>query len=111
MRVAAERGVSGPGRCSPCPWAALFLAHASPHAVVLSGVQREGQALPPDGQPAQIAFAWVTWCTEGPDEETGKNSSGSASRRAASCRQSRSGIVILWSPGGRGGVVICGRDR
>jgi len=49
MRVAAERGVSGPGRCSPCPWAALFLAHASPHAVVLSGVQREGQALPPDG--------------------------------------------------------------
>ena len=33
----------------PCPWAALFLAHASPHAVVPPGVQREGQALPTDG--------------------------------------------------------------
>jgi hypothetical protein len=39
---------------------ALLLAHASPHAVVLPGVQRERQALPPDGQPAQIAFAWLT---------------------------------------------------
>ena len=28
---------------------ALVLAHASPRAVVLPGVQREGQALPPDG--------------------------------------------------------------
>src|SRR5580704_171881 len=28
---------------------ALLLAYASPHAVVLPGVQREGQALPPDG--------------------------------------------------------------
>jgi len=40
-----------------------------------------------------------------------KNSSGSACRHAASCRQSRSGMVIVWSPGGLGGVVICGRDR
>src|SRR5277367_6728826 len=59
MRGVASRGqnrtrhcrarVSGPGTGFPCPWAAFFLAHASPDAVVLPGVQREAQALAPDG--------------------------------------------------------------
>jgi hypothetical protein len=40
--------VSGPGAGLPCLWAAFFLARASPYAVVLPGVQRERQALPPD---------------------------------------------------------------
>ena len=49
------------------------------------------------GQPAQIAFACVIWSREGPDAETGKNSSGSACRHAARCRQSWPGTVIIWS--------------
>jgi hypothetical protein len=40
-------GVSGSGRCFRCSWAALVFARASRYAVVLPGVQREGQAVPP----------------------------------------------------------------
>ena len=60
-------------------------------------------------QPAQITFACVTWSREGPDPETGKNSSGSACRHAASSRQSRPGIVIIPALSGLGEIVILGR--
>ncbi len=61
------------------------------------------------GQSAQITFACVTWSREGPDPETGKNSSGSACQHAASSRQSRPGIVIISALSGLGEIVILGR--
>jgi hypothetical protein len=60
------------------------------------------------GQRAQIAFAWVTWSREGPDPETGKNSSGSACRHAASSRESRPGMAVS-ALSGVGEIVISGR--
>src|SRR5438128_550490 len=86
---------------------ALLLAHASPHAVVLPGVQRERQALPADRAAGADRFRLRDLVKGGPDAETGKNSSGLTCRHAASSRQSRPGIVIVWSPGGLGEVVIC----
>jgi len=62
-------------------------------------------------QPAQIAFDCVIWSRQGPDAETGKNSSGSACRHAASFRQSRSGTVIISALSGLREIVICGSDR
>jgi hypothetical protein len=58
------------------------------------------------GQSAQIVFAYVIWSREGPDAETGKNSSGSASRQAASRRQPWSGIVIISALDGRREVIM-----
>jgi hypothetical protein len=85
---------------------------ASPYAVVLPGVQRKGQALPPDGAAAEIALACVTWSKGGTGRgDREEQFRGQHARHAASSRQSRAGIVIIWSPGGLGEVVICGRNR
>src|SRR5258707_8861835 len=51
---------------------ALLLAHASPHAVVLPGVQREGQALPADWAAGADRLRPRDLVKGGPDAETGK---------------------------------------
>jgi hypothetical protein len=57
-----------------------------------------------DGRPptrtwhsAQIAFASATWARDRPDDEIGKNRSGSADQQAASKRQCRSAGRVLIS--------------
>ena len=88
-----------------------MLAHASPYAVVLHGVQREGQALPPDGAAGADRLGLRDLIKGGTRRGDREEQFGSACRHAASCGQSGSGVVIVWSPGGLGGVVICGCDR
>ena len=88
-----------------------MFAYACPYAVVLPGVQREGQALPPDGAAAadrlrlRDPIKGGTRCGDREEQFTiGMPACGQQPLVPA-------GMVIIWSPGGREAVVICGRDR
>jgi len=82
------------------------LAHASPHAVVLSCVQREGKALRADRQPTQIAFACVIWSREGPDAETGKDQLRVCMPACGQLPPVPAGTVIISALSGLGGRHI-----
>jgi hypothetical protein len=88
------------------PWAAFFVGHASPDAVVLPGVQREHQALPADRAVGADRFRLRDLVQGGTRRGDRKNSSGSASRQAAIRRQPWSGIVIISALNGRGEVIM-----